>query len=319
MTPPLDDGLEKLQAFVHLLESTNSALGKGATDLERVDQALGASESRLRTDLQGLDAEVHGLQTEVESSAGSVVSACHELAAAAEAVRADLPDIESAAKESRDEWVRDLGEASGGLEAAFQKIESEGFSPLSEVLLAERASFERWTGEADAALEGLGHETDGASQVIARISADWHSLTDGYAEAPMFTSPFWQPAEAEADKVSAETVDSVRDQALVLAQGLGHASTELLPAVQHDAAEAQTAAGARAESLAAAIQEDVQEVVQAVDTAEAALSEAGIEFDATAIAAGDAAPRAGELTPLAARIAAADVEIEEIRAAMEAI
>jgi hypothetical protein len=319
VTPPLDEGVAKLQEFVHMLETTNSALETGAAEIDRVGQALGASASRLTTDLHALDGEVTGLEKEVESSTASVVNACHELAAAAEAVHAELPDIEREAGESRGDWVKGLGEKSSALEEAFQELESQGWSTLRAVLESEKASFERWTHEADAALAGLGHELDSAGQAVEHdASACAGSITD-WSTAPMFDAAFWQPALEEVDKVRTETVTAVRDQGLQLGQGLIHTYAEIVPAVQHEATEARTTAGTRAEALAAAIREDDGDIMRAVDAAAAALSETKIEFDANAIQASDVEPRAAGFVELARKMAAAEAEIEEIRAAVEAM
>jgi hypothetical protein len=89
--------------------------------------------------------------------------------------------------------------------------------------------------------------------------------------------------------------------------------------VRGQAVEVRSSLEKHAETLATAVQTEMQEVTQSVDTAVAELDETNTAFDTAAMHAEDAEPRAESRKELSPRIEAAEVKLEEIRAAMEAM
>jgi hypothetical protein len=313
----MDDGVDKLQAYCDLLETTNPALATGTADLGRLAQDLSDSEGRLSTELAALDGEVDGLQKEAETSEAAAVKACQELASACEQeVKTELPEMEQQMAADKDEWVKDLDQKAAALETGFVELESQAFTPLDTVLDSERRDFDRWMNEADTALVALAKALEQAAQEVEQGGT---SAAEPWADAPCFDHAFWQPAKTQAEKVGTEVVQAFRAAKHQEETEAKKTYDDVTEYVQGQAIDVRASLEKHAGTAAAAIQTETQEVTQAVDTAVAELDETKTAFDTAAMHGEDAEPRAASLMELGPRIEAADVKLEEIRAAMEAM
>jgi hypothetical protein len=320
VSPPLDQGVVNLQAYRDLLEATNPVLDAGVADLERLGQALSATEGRLASGFRALDTEIDGVQKEAETSEATAVKACGELGSAAqEEFETELPEVERQATGAQEEWAKELDEKGRAVDAAFQELESDGWSPLDTGLESERRDFEGWAKEADAAIDRVGQAvTTLTAQVERDVTACTSALDDTAAEA-FFDHAFWEPAHAQASKVDTDVVQSFGTERLEVVKSLGEAYADLVSLMDQEARRARDAMTDGADDIAAAIGDETEQATRAVDAAAVALEAGKVEFDASAIAAEAAEPRAAELVQLESGIEAANARLEEIRGVMEAM
>lgn len=320
MSPPLDASVENLQAFSDLLEATNPPLEAGVADLGRLAQALGATEGRISSGLHALGTELDGVQKEAEASEESAVKACGALGQAAqEEVETELPDVEREAETATKEWPQELDEKAKSLDAAFQELESDGWSPLDTGLESERGDFERWAQESTTAIDRIEKAvTTLTSETEREVSEVVSALTDATSE-PFFDHAFWEPAHAQANRVDTEVVQSFSSHRLDVLKELSSGYTDLTSSLESQVMQAQDEAAEEAEKAAAAIRNETDEESRLVDAALVTLEAGKVEFDRIAIEGEAAEPKGVELVKLESQIEAADARLAEIKSVMEAL
>lgn len=319
MSPPLDQGVINLQAYVDLLEATNPVLDTGVTDLERLGQELGATEGRLASGLRTLDTDIDGVQKEAETSEASAVKACGELGSAArEETETALPDVERNAKAAED-WAQEMDDRGRALDTAFQELESDGWSPLDTGLESERRDFEGWAKQADTAIDGIGQAlTTLASGIEPEVAACVSALEEASHEA-FFDHAFWEPAHAQANKVDTEVIQTFGTERLNVIKEMDDAYKNLVSLMEGEAKRAKDAVADKADEVAGLVRDETEQATQSVDAAAVALEAGKVEFDASAIAAEAAEPKAAEMVQLETWIEAANARLEEMRSVMEAM
>ena len=319
MAPPLDQSVLNLQAYVELLVATNPVLDTGVTDLQRLNQELGATEGRLATGVHTLGTEVDGVQKEAETSEATAVKACGELGSAAqEESETKLPDVERNAK-GAEEWAEEMDDRGRALDTAFQELESEGWSPLETGLESERRDFEGWAKQADTAIDGISQAVTTLTSGVEREVAACLSALEEASHEAFFDHAYWEPAHAQATKVDTEVVQTFGTERLDVIKEMDDNFGNLVATMEVDAKSAKSVVGQKADEAAGLVRDETEHATQTVDAAAVALEAGKVEFDASAIAAEAAEPKAAEMVQLEAWIEAANARLEEMRSVMEAM
>jgi hypothetical protein len=316
-----DPGLDKLQALCNTLEGTNQVLDQAAHDLDARGKGLDQAEDELRDALDHLRTEADGLEKEVAGLDTQAVQSAGELGAAArQALDTWMPELETKVTEARAHAHEALTHHASSLQSEFDELESRGFDALDTVLTTEESEFQRWTGEAEAALKAQVEELQTAdTDAKGDIQRAFSALTTAdlviasergtaentiTAQMEAFDKDEPQEIEKRAETVRTSAVESIEE---------ARKSVEAVAAAAHTVAEGTGTEGGDA------IEKENGQLTEAVDQAGTACAEALTEFEQAGADAGSLKAEATFVAELRPGIEKADGEVTEIRELMEAV
>jgi hypothetical protein len=310
-----DASVENPRAFCELLEATNPGVATGVADLAQVGELLKDRDDSVRGELDALEQDLEALKQEAEATEAPAVAACNDLAQSADdAAKTELPRVEKECGEGNDFASKLIDERKGSLEGAFQDLASHGWDPLEVAVAAQGGDFERWTSQAGTVFDGLSQAAKAAAtelehdaHELATTLGAWHSDVD------------WSPAATESGKVEQETVHTLESDAAKVAQVLTQSYEQMAVAMTHEADGVKAAVNDTAEKLVHALDQAATHATHEVEAAVGELDDARLEVESAGVHVNDTDTKAGALEDLARHVEAADGQLEQLRAAMEAM
>jgi hypothetical protein len=317
-----DPGVDNLNVFNTVLESTNRILEDAAPKLDALGTGLSDTETELRGELVALTTELETLDKEVESWEAAAVAAVKEVNDDAhKVVEVRLPALDTDMAAARQRVDGALATHGTTWQPRLDELEARGFDALDTVLTSEEQDFERWAGEAEAALGALhvSLNAEGAEvkrdtdEAVAALDAAKDAAVDAHTAARTALEAqlhdFDDSLPKEVDKRCHDTSATVP---VWIESEWGGTITTLVTAY-HNVLQAL------GKDESALIEQESGRVTGIVDTTETSLSEAEAEFERCAVSAEWSEREMKEVSELRPQIEKADEEVTEIRALMEAV
>jgi hypothetical protein len=316
-----DPGIDNLNVFCTILESTNRILEDATPKLDAVGQELSEAETELRGSLVALTTDLETLEKEAQAWEGHATAAVKELQAEAQrAVDNRLPALEAHVDEAKARVHGSVQAHGSSLQSWLDEVEARGFDALDAAIRQEDEEFQRWTGEAD---QALGELTGGLHAETDELKRD----VEGAAEVMSAAKDAAIDARAAAAGALGRQLDDFE-------HGLGHeaetrcqAPGDQIPAwigpwagsVQSVAAGYHTLLASLGTDEKAAIAHEGEQATDLVEQAEGLLSAADTDFEHAVADAEACLHETAATAAVRPKIEHAEEQLTEIQAVIAAV